>query len=769
MSGRRRGEGWGVSAIFGERLLFPQEAGPVVQLVVWGDEFYARRETASGYTVVYDRDLGLYCYAQLVQGYFASTRVPIVKPPPPAVPPHLNEWPVIRRGRMAVRGRALMPPTTVPAGVELTFGPAGGLLPGRRLSRGTVRGLTVLVQFPDQTSSVTTGQVEALLNQDGYALDGNRGSVRDFWLRMSNGKLDYSNDVVGPVTLSRPMSSYFVPEDTPAPAATLIGEALDLALAGGVDLHDYDSRHEGIVDALSFMYAGLTIYQMPFWPHNSVYQRTFPGGVRTYFYTITSMGRSRVDLSIGTFCHEAGHLLCRFPDLYDYGQRDGDLENSSGLGRFCVMSSGNHLGGGREPSALCAFLRDLVGWPDEVVTLNGPGTFEAAHGDYARVLKYETGLPNEYFLVENRSQLDTDAQLPDAGLAVYHCDTLGSNELQEGTPAKHYQCALLQADGHLDLEHGTNVGDAGDFFPAVAGTALSDTTNPSSRRWDRAGSELVISDITEPGPVIRFRTGGQPAPPNPPATGVTAAETTAALLIPDDAPAGVNSHLQLTGSGQVAAIGVHADIIHTYIGDLSIELVSPAGRHAMLREQAGGSAHDLHETWTSATTPALADLIGEPFAGRWTLHVTDHARQDTGRLDRWRLEIDPTAALIEVTADVPAGGLPIPDADPAGITSRLTVAESAAVAAVQVTVDIRHPFIGDLVVELTAPSGAVATLHNRTGASRDDIRQSYDPTNAPALASFAGLPTAGTWTLRVRDIAALDTGRLQGWSLRLSI
>ena len=84
------------------------------------------------------------------------------------------------------------------------------------------------------------------------------------------------------------------------------------------------------------------------------------------------------------------------------------------------------------------------------------------------------------------------------------------------------------------------------------------------------------------------------------------------------------------------------------------------------------------------------------------------------------------------------------------------------------TVDIRHPFVGDLVVQLAAPSGAMATLHNRTGAGGDDLRQSYDPTNAPTLSSFAGLPTDGVWTLHVRDVAAIDTGRLQAWSLRLS-
>ncbi|MGH8835818.1 MAG: M6 family metalloprotease domain-containing protein [Actinomycetes bacterium] len=758
-----------MSAIFGERLLFPQDAGPAVQLVVWGDEFYARRETTSGYTVVYDRDLGLYCYAELVQGRFASTRVPIAKPPPPGVRPHLNEWPVVRQDRMTVRSRALLP--TAAADVQLTLGPVGGLLPGRRLSRGSVRGLTVLVQFPDQQSSVTTAQVDALLNQPGYALDSNRGSVRDFWLTMSNGKLDYSNDVVGPVTLSRPMSSYFVPENTPAPAAALIGEALDLALAGGVDLRTYDSLGEGVVDALSFMYAGLTLYHMPFWPHNSVYQRTFADGMRTYFYTITSMGRSRVDLSIGTFCHEAGHLLCRFPDLYDYGERDGDFENSSGLGRYCVMSSGNHLGSGRVPSALCAYLRDLAGWPDDVVTLNGPGNVQATYGDYARVLKYETGLPNEYFLVENRSQLGADAQLPDGGLAVYHCDTLGSNELQAGTAARHYQCALLQADGHLDLEQGANVGDTGDLYPALAGVALSDTTNPSSRRWDRSGSGLVISEISAPGPVIQFRIGGPATPSTPSATGVFSAETTSVLLIPDNVPAGVDSRVELTGNGTIGAIRVQADVIHTYIGDLSFALISPAGDRVMLRDQVGGGADDLHETWTSATVPALANLVGQPFAGRWTLHIADHARRDTGRLDRWRLEVDPAAAPapIEVVADVPAGGLAIPDANAVGIASALTVAEAAVVAGVQVTVDIRHPFIGDLVVALTAPPGAVAILHNRTGAGSDDLRRSYDATNAPTLASFAGLPAQGTWTLRVRDVAAVDVGHLLGWSLRLTV
>ena len=44
--------------------------------------------------------------------------------------------------------------------------------------------------------------------------------------------------------------------------------------------------------------------------------------MHTDLYLLTSLGRSAGDLSIGTFCHENGHLLCRFPDMYDYGERD---------------------------------------------------------------------------------------------------------------------------------------------------------------------------------------------------------------------------------------------------------------------------------------------------------------------------------------------------------------------------------------------------------------------------------------------------------------
>jgi hypothetical protein len=99
-----------MSAIFGETLTFPQEKGPEVELVVFGDEFYSRRETKEGYTAIYDDSLGQYCYAILREGEFASSGTPLSEPPPPGIPSHLEEAEPIRREKFARRYTQLRPP-----------------------------------------------------------------------------------------------------------------------------------------------------------------------------------------------------------------------------------------------------------------------------------------------------------------------------------------------------------------------------------------------------------------------------------------------------------------------------------------------------------------------------------------------------------------------------------------------------------------------------------------------------------------------------------
>ena len=631
-----------MSAIFGEILTFGQEKGPEIALRVFGDEHYARYENLDGYSAIYDSQLGVFCYARLSAGSFRSTGTPLSARPPAGLVRHLQESQetIAARAQARKMRRAAMTGGLREEAAIRTIGPNQGLLEGRVLSAGNVKGLTILVNFQDIASTVSRADVEELLNGVNYTKNGNICSAREYFERMSTGKLNYTNVVVGPFTLSRNREFYV--------NNLLVEEALQLAVAAGLDLKQFDSRNENIVDALNIMYAGQTQYRGELWPHNWHIDLQF-GQMRTDLYLLTSLGRTPADLTIGTFCHENGHLLCRFPDMYDYGERDGDSVKSAGIGSYCLMGSGNHNDNGRSPSPVCAYLRDLAGWCDNEIDLSVAKKHKATQGDYNTVMKFRTSKPQEYFLVENRSRMNFDRGLPASGLAVYHCDIKGSNELQQGTADKHYQCALLQADGRRDLELDANRGDGSDLFGALQGVVLSSTSTPNTREWDGRESGLVISDISPPDAEISFAVGTQAAAPV-----VASGAAEPMLAIPDNVSAGVSSTIAIAESGTVARIIVRVDIKHPYIGDLRVALTAPSGRSTVIHPRLGGSADDLITTYDSAVAGVLGDMIGQPFKGNWILNVSDRARRDVGKLRRWSLELRSPGAESVVVAETRA-------------------------------------------------------------------------------------------------------------------
>jgi subtilisin family serine protease len=77
-----------------------------------------------------------------------------------------------------------------------------------------------------------------------------------------------------------------------------------------------------------------------------------------------------------------------------------------------------------------------------------------------------------------------------------------------------------------------------------------------------------------------------------------------------------------------------------------------------------------------------------------------------------------------------------------------------------VEVHIQHTFIGDLVVDLLAPDGTVVNLWNRQGGSADNINQTF-------TVNLSTKPANGTWTLRASDRAAVDSGKIDSWTLDL--
>ncbi|MFJ3199685.1 M4 family metallopeptidase [Streptomyces sp. NPDC086989] len=98
-------------------------------------------------------------------------------------------------------------------------------------------------------------------------------------------------------------------------------------------------------------------------------------------------------------------------------------------------------------------------------------------------------------------------------------------------------------------------------------------------------------------------------------------------------------------------------------------------------------------------------------------------------------------------------------ADNSTVESPITVTRTGnAPSTLKVDVDIVHTYVGDLVVDLVAPDGSVYNLRNRTGGSADNIVQSFTVNASSEVAQ-------GTWKLRVRDAASLDTGYINSWKL----
>lgn len=85
----------------------------------------------------------------------------------------------------------------------------------------------------------------------------------------------------------------------------------------------------------------------------------------------------------------------------------------------------------------------------------------------------------------------------------------------------------------------------------------------------------------------------------------------------------------------------------------------------------------------------------------------------------------------------------------------------AASASSKVSVDIKHTYRGDLVIDLVAPDGSAYRLKDSSGSdSADNVLATY-------TVNLSAEAINGTWKLRVRDVYSGDTGYIDSWSLTL--
>jgi hypothetical protein len=112
----------------------------------------------------------------------------------------------------------------------------------------------------------------------------------------------------------------------------------------------------------------------------------------------------------------------------------------------------------------------------------------------------------------------------------------------------------------------------------------------------------------------------------------TSFENTGDVSIPDNGAA-VTSSVTVTGrTGNAPSnLLVDVDIVHTWRGDLVVDLLAPDGTVYPLKPfSSSDSADNVQETYTVNASSEVAN-------GTWKLRVQDKAAQDTGYINSWKL------------------------------------------------------------------------------------------------------------------------------------
>lgn len=311
---------------------------------------------------------------------------------------------------------------------------------------GDPKSLVLLVGFKDKPFAQSLEDFNNLLNQSGYDYNGATGSCRDYFIAASDSVFQPQFDVYGPYTVSGNMADYGAESGSSHdkdPGGMII-EACQLAAENGVDFDEYDTDNDGVLDNVFVYFAGHNQAEgadaNTIWPHKHTlaWRNIKVDGkyLATYACTSEYSGRSGTSrASIGTFCHEFGHVL-GLPDLYDTDYKYYTVSN------WDIMCSGNYNNNGRTPPTYSAYERFFLGWlqPEQLME-KGQYTLEPLQTSNSAYLIAEgqhnlnggNPSPREFFMLEHRTQTDWDTYLPGHGMLVWHIHYSGS-AWEQNTP-----------------------------------------------------------------------------------------------------------------------------------------------------------------------------------------------------------------------------------------------------------------------------------------------------------------------------------------------
>ena len=359
--------------------------------------------------------------------------------------------------------------------------------------KGKIYSLTLLVDFSDQAAPVTVSEVEEWLNKEGFNRDGCNGSVRDYYLDVSNGQLDLTNEVYGWYRAKHPKSWYEGLQGYSG-SDSLMKEVFAY-FDSQVDFSRYDNDKDGTTEAINIVYAGPgQTWGQGLWPHSG-WSSEKRDGVRLTHHQMTDMPGK---FSIYVFVHESGHMIFGWPDLYWYGD-------------YCTM--GNRANDWN-PVAINDFYRADQGWipfvditSDDINNVTGlevskPGEFCYRYKNPNR--PNQEGLVWSY--VQNKGR---DKVLAGSGLLMQHYDfSIEGNSSADklGLRIVHASAAGKSSDAVTD-QWPSPGSTANTFFKSGTYAEFSDDAYPAIRWYNGSKTGLKITDIGTPGETLTFCIG----------------------------------------------------------------------------------------------------------------------------------------------------------------------------------------------------------------------------------------------------------------------
>lgn len=324
-------------------------------------------------------------------------------------------------------------------------------------------------------------------------------SCLHYFQSQSRGAFSPQFDILGPVELPNNRAFYganvrIYGTEVDTQLGTMIYDActgLD-----DVDFSRYDNDNDSIVDVVVVLYAGVGEAQAwqrvpeSVWPCQWDMQEAYDwncsvtgpfqlDGVTINKFAVFNELEGSNNLStnidgIGTFCHEFSHCL-GLPDFYPTNNG-----RAYGMSNWSLMDHGCYLDGGDTPAGYSSYERHYMGWMDLIDPVeNTQYTLAPLNSDQGTAVKVVNDAnPDEYYLLEYRTQTGWDAFLPGEGILILHVD-YDKEAWVNNTPnnnSGHQRMTIIPADNILS---GAN--NSTDTWPLGGLDSLTNYSTPAAR------------------------------------------------------------------------------------------------------------------------------------------------------------------------------------------------------------------------------------------------------------------------------------------------